>query len=84
MSDSTPRDDMPTAPEALLRLKSVLDLTGLSASTIYRMMDDGTFPRPRRIGMVATAWLQSELVAWMHACPVADPMDVRVPHRKTA
>jgi len=51
--------------EALLRLPEVARRVGLGRSTIDRMIRAGRFPRPRRIGQSAVAWLQSEIVAWM-------------------
>ena len=31
-------------PERILRMRTVLERTGLSRSTLYRKMRDGTFP----------------------------------------
>jgi prophage regulatory protein len=47
-----------------LKAKEVMELTGLSRVTIWRMERDGNFPRrveisPRRIG-----WIKSELDEW--------------------
>ena len=63
--------------EALLRLAAVERMTGLSSSTIYRMMPEGRFPRPRRVGERAVAWLRSELVAWIDSLSPADPDDMK-------
>jgi len=32
-------------PDRILRIKTVLERTGLSRSTMYRKMQNGTFPR---------------------------------------
>ena len=53
----------------LLRRPEVERQTGLSRATIYRQMDEGTFPRPRRIGRRAVAWLASEIDAWKATKP---------------
>jgi prophage regulatory protein len=50
-----------------LRRRSVEDRTGLSRSTIYLYVQDGTFPRPVRIGGRAVAWLESDIDAWIEA-----------------
>ena len=50
-----------------LRRRSVEDRTGLSRSTIYLFIQDGTFPRPVRIGGRAVAWLESDIDAWIEA-----------------
>ena len=38
-------------PDRIIRLKTVLDRTGLSRSTLYRKMADGTFPDKVRISI---------------------------------
>lgn len=55
----------------LLRRPEVEKETGLSRSTIYRKMEDGTFPRPKRISAQAVAWPQSKIEAWKAAQPDA-------------
>ena len=50
--------------EKIIRLKTVLARTGLSRSTVYRMIANGSFPRQRRMGIQATAWYQSEVEEW--------------------
>lgn len=57
----------------LLRRREVERETGLSRSSIYRMMDEGTFPRPRRIGAQAVAWCSSAIDKWKAERPVAEP-----------
>ena len=37
-------------PDRILRIRTVLNRTGLSRSTLYRKMSDGTFPRQVKIG----------------------------------
>jgi prophage regulatory protein len=48
----------------LARLPSVLRLTGLGRSTIYRWIADGSFPAPVRLGPRAVAWRWSDLDRW--------------------
>ena len=50
---------MPTT--RLLRRPEVQSRTGLSRSSIYSKMDAGEFPRPRRIGKRAVAWLEADI-----------------------
>ncbi|MEY8143242.1 helix-turn-helix transcriptional regulator [Falsihalocynthiibacter sp. CO-5D18] len=47
------------------RRKEVEVITGLSRTTIYAMMDEGTFPRPIRMGKKAVAWPESVLSEWL-------------------
>lgn len=49
-----------------LRMPSILEITGLSASTIYRLEKDGLFPTAYRIGKRAKAWRRSEIESWIH------------------
>lgn len=60
---------MPMFPEALLRLRSVMQMTGISRTEIYRRMDAGTFPRPVQIGAQTVAWRQSDIQRWIEALP---------------
>ena len=57
----------PTTPDRLLRRSSVEEVTGLSKASIYRLMDEGSFPPPVRIGTRAVAWPQSAIVEWIEA-----------------
>ena len=50
-----------------LRRRTVENKTGLSRSTIYARVKDGTFPAPVRIGPRAVAWLESDVEAWQAA-----------------
>lgn len=59
---------MPNA-DRIIRLKTVLDQTGLTRSTLYRKIDEGTFPRQVRISTRGTGWRESEVKRW-----IADPM----------
>lgn len=50
---------------AVLRLRRVTALTGLSRSSIYKFVGDGRFPRPIRLGARSVAWLEREVEAWL-------------------
>tara|TARA_R110001592_G_scaffold13740_2_gene62810 strand:- start:31814 stop:32059 length:246 start_codon:yes stop_codon:yes gene_type:complete len=51
----------------ILRLKQVLDLTGLARATVYRYMADGLFPRNVKLGIRSVGWVESEVVEWIQA-----------------
>jgi len=52
--------------DTLLRLPTVRARTGLGRSTIYRLIDEGLFPRPVQLqGTTLVAWVQSEVDAWI-------------------
>jgi prophage regulatory protein len=48
-----------------LRLNDVLDRTRLSRATLYRKIQDGTFPKQVRIASRCVAWRESEVAEWM-------------------
>ena len=63
-------DPATTQPdEELWSLKIVRAKTGLSRSTIYAYIADGTFPAQRRLGLRRVAWLSTEVRAWITSRP---------------
>lgn len=65
MHNGQTREKSELAQAALLRLPSVIHLTGLGRSTIYRMITRKEFPRPVRLGLRSVAWRQSDLSDWI-------------------
>ena len=49
----------------ILRLPTVKAITGLSRSTIYLRMSEGSFPRQVNLGSRAVGWLVSEIDHWI-------------------
>jgi len=45
--------------DRILRIRSVLDRTGLSWATLYRKMQQGTFPRQVAISTRCAGWRES-------------------------
>jgi prophage regulatory protein len=55
-------------PLRLLRRKQVESRTGLSRSTIYARIAEGSFPRPIDLGGGrAVGWIEAEIDAWLQA-----------------
>lgn len=52
-------------PERILRLSAVLDRTGLSRSTLYRLMNAGAFPAQVRIAQRCVGWREAHIDAWL-------------------
>jgi len=52
-------------PDLIIRLKTVLAHTGLSRSTIYRKMAEGTFPAQMKISANGTGWHESDINRWV-------------------
>ena len=53
------------AQPILLRLPMVMRITGLSRSTIYKLISQNQFPVPIKLSTRAVAWLQSEIETWV-------------------
>lgn len=51
--------------DRVLRLNAVLDRTGLTRSTLYRKIADGSFPRQLRLSANCAGWYESEVNAWI-------------------
>jgi prophage regulatory protein len=51
--------------DKFLKIRAVIELTGLSRSTIYLKIKLGQFPRPIKLGFRSVAFSQSEIAAWM-------------------
>ena len=49
----------------ILRLPAVKQSTGLSRSTIYQLVADGSFPKPVSLGDRAVGWLEHEVQEWL-------------------
>jgi prophage regulatory protein len=62
-------------PDRIIRLKTVLSRTGLSRSTVYRKIADGTFPAQLKISANGTGWHESDINGW-----IADPASWRPKH----
>jgi prophage regulatory protein len=54
-----------TTIDRILRLNAVLDRTGLSRATLYRKIQNGTFPKQVRIAARCTGWRESAVNEWM-------------------
>ena len=57
--------------DRLLRRRQVEEITGMSRSSIYKMMQNGEFPRPVKIGPTAVRWRASDIRAWVESRAVA-------------
>jgi len=49
----------------LVRLPDVKEITGLSRSSVYAKIADGSFPQPIPIGKRAVAWIEGEVQDWI-------------------
>lgn len=51
--------------ERFIRMKDVVDRTGLTRATIYRKIAGGEFPKQVKLGPAIVAWRESEIAEWM-------------------
>jgi prophage regulatory protein len=63
-----PRRRTMSEPDKILRMRTVLQRTGLSRSTIYRKMKVGSFPNQVHISEHCCGWRESAINRW-----IADP-----------
>jgi prophage regulatory protein len=51
--------------DRLIRIAEVRHRTGLSTATIYRKMEDGSFPQRRKLSVHVVAWYEGDVDAWV-------------------
>lgn len=54
-----------------LRVRQVIQLTGLSRMTIYRLELAGEFPKRRQLSKNSVAWLDTDIAQWAESRPVS-------------
>jgi len=54
-------------PEALLKIQTVIEVTGLSESSIRRKVAAGEFPAPVKDGLRCTRWVAGKVSNWLKA-----------------
>lgn len=54
-------------PIRITRLPEVKALTGLSRSTIYQRISDGTFPAQVNLGARAVGWIEKDILDWIES-----------------
>ena len=64
--------------DRIVRMKTVLARAGLSRSTIYRKIAEGTFPAQVRISINGAGWRESDIDRW-----IADPAGWRATNEST-
>lgn len=52
-------------PDRILRIAAVLARTGLTRSTLYRKIQQGSFPKQVRIAVRCAGWRESAVTEWM-------------------
>ena len=60
---------------SILRLHQVKARTGLSRSSIYHRISEGSFPKPINLGGRAVGWLEADIEAWIKGCLARSRME---------
>lgn len=55
------------APNRILRIRQVLDLTGLRRTALYEKMNADEFPQSVKLGARAVGWREAEVLSWMES-----------------
>ena len=58
---------MNTINQSLIRLPEVLKRTGFGKAWIYRLISEGRFPAPVKIGVRVVAFVESEVDEWIQS-----------------
>lgn len=66
----TPTEDTIKFSALMLGVNDIAEITGLSRSTIYRRVDDGTFPPPLKIGR-RSLWMKHSFIRVLKALETA-------------
>lgn len=53
----------------ILRWPKVKQLVGLSRPTVWRLENEGNFPKRRKLGTNSVGWMESEIHQWLENRP---------------
>ncbi|ECC5186935.1 AlpA family transcriptional regulator [Salmonella enterica subsp. salamae] len=56
--------DIPVLHDQFVDMKFITQLTGLTDKWFYKLIQDGVFPKPIKLGR-SSRWLQSEVEVWL-------------------
>ena len=68
--------------DVFLRIKDVLQKTGLKRSSLYRLIKKGEFPNQIEIGPRARAWSGSSVTQWMNERMSGTPLGEKAKQSK--
>jgi len=53
--------------EKILKIHQVVEIVGISRSSVYTMIQRNDFPKPLKLGSRSSGWLKSEVDAWIES-----------------
>ena len=66
MEDSIMTEQISLLDDQLVDMRFITKLTGLTDKWFYKLIKDGLFPKPIKLGR-SSRWRQSEVEAWLQA-----------------
>ncbi|NIA75112.1 AlpA family transcriptional regulator [Providencia rettgeri] len=63
---STQTEDIALLDDQFIDMKFITHLTGLTDKWFYKLIQDGEFPKPIKLGR-SSRWLKSEVEQWLQA-----------------
>ena len=67
MAETAKATNAKLADHRLLSMRDVITLTTYSRPSIYRLIAEGRFPKPLKLGDVKIAFRESEVLAWLES-----------------
>ncbi|VGA69478.1 transcriptional regulator AlpA family [Klebsiella pneumoniae] len=64
MEDSIMTEHISLLDDQLVDMRFITKLTGLTDKWFYKLIKDGLFPKPIKLGR-SSRWLESEVEAWL-------------------
>lgn len=64
MEDNTMTEQISLLDDQLVDMRFITKLTGLTDKWFYKLIKDGLFPKPIKLGR-SSRWLHSEVKAWL-------------------
>ncbi|CAI2140972.1 Predicted transcriptional regulator [Serratia fonticola] len=63
-TDADETSAIPLMNDKMVDMTFITELTGLSDKWFYKLIKDGAFPKPIKLGR-SSRWLQSEVESWL-------------------
>jgi prophage regulatory protein len=58
-------DKIQNTEHQIIKLPSVISISGLSRTSIYNRIEEGIFPKQISLGERSVGWVKSEILAWV-------------------
>jgi prophage regulatory protein len=59
-------DKIQNTVHQIIKLPSVINITGISRTSIYNRIEEGTFPKQINLGERSVGWVKSEILEWIN------------------